>query len=156
MRRIPELVLVLASGEEVTSDSILGDRVESVDYVIPSSDNSKIREDMVWVTVDVKKRRDSDLAVADSEEDPVLSDNSESREEMVNSVVVDSEEDLVLASIIGGIKQARPNDGGNSPSFNFIGVDEEVLEEITRREEEDLACYEAMSALKIKNSKDII
>ncbi|KAK1567343.1 hypothetical protein Q3G72_011065 [Acer saccharum] len=42
---------------------------------------------------------------------------------------------------------------GSALGLDFSEVDEEMLEEITRREEEDVARYEAMSTLKRNISK---
>ncbi|KAI9165937.1 hypothetical protein LWI28_023202 [Acer negundo] len=42
---------------------------------------------------------------------------------------------------------------GSTLGLNFSEVDEEVMEEIIRREEEDVTRFDAMSTLKSKNSK---
>ena len=196
-----DLGLVEVSSSKVLHNNMLKPSLEvAVDPSVSSengysTNNSSLKEAMVESTVAIQeensKAAKEETVVKENDSSSALSGvNSESREEMVNLVVAENEEDLVLATCVGGIKQARPNGGGNRKSkgsgsynmrtrntksreiaeleaakvmkigsalgLNFSEVDEEMLEEITRREEEDVASHEAMSNLKRNISKVVV
>ncbi|KAK0593644.1 hypothetical protein LWI29_027369 [Acer saccharum] len=161
-----DLGLVEVSSSKVLHNNMLKPSLEvAIDPSVSSengysTNNSSLKEAMVESTVAIQeensKAAKEETVVKENDSSSALSGvNSESREEMVNLVVAENEEDLVLASSVGGIKQAHPNGGGNRKSKGSE-VDEEMLEEITRREEEDVASHEAMSNLKRNISKVVV
>ncbi|KAK1548949.1 hypothetical protein Q3G72_031926 [Acer saccharum] len=86
-----------------------------------STVNSFLKKAMVESTVAIEEKSseaaEEEAVVEENDSSSALSGvNSESREEMVDLVVAENEEDLVLAFGVGGIKQARPNGGGNRKS----------------------------------------
>ncbi|KAI9161251.1 hypothetical protein LWI28_015741 [Acer negundo] len=173
-----ELVLAMIAAEKKGNSKADGARGVIEDSVFLSSENFEMREEMIQATVEVDKRREHELRVADSDEDVVLatlvaeyklahskggvngsshgirqSSRIKSKGSISHSKRTRKAKHIEVAGVLGN-QVTEPGSVekevanvmaiGSTVGFDFLEVEEEVLEEIARREEEDLARFAAI------------
>ncbi|KAK1548967.1 hypothetical protein Q3G72_008921 [Acer saccharum] len=165
-----------------------GGRGETEDGEFISSENLEIREELIQATVEEEKRREAEFRVVDSDEDVVLAtlvvDNksahskgrvngfsqgirqssrmkakgSSSHSMRTRNARLRGAEEVLgnQAMEVGSVEAEVANTIaiGSAIGIDFSKVEEEVLEEMPIREEEDLACYATISGCRSHGGVD--
>ncbi|KAK4841153.1 hypothetical protein QYF36_027373 [Acer negundo] len=174
-----KLVMTMIAAEKKGDPMVDGGRSEIEDEVLICSENSEFREELIQATVEEEKRSEAEFRVVDSAEDVVLASlvankkrvNSKRGVHGINQGIRQSSRKKTNSSSSHSMRtrnarlRVSEDVSGNkvmevgtvevevaktiaisaAVGIDFSEVEEEVPEEISRREEEDLACLPAIS-----------